>query len=119
MRGLWARGDGGGAAGEETVDWEGYEVWKGHLSDDAMEAITFGGKGPALKAIGEEFGKMGDDVRRRMGIMDYAVGAQEDGEDQVTLFTGGLGNLGQATGAAGCKRGRIAVDERFWGPERR
>ena len=119
IEGALSRGDGGGAAGEETVDWEGYEVWKGHLSDGAMKAIMSGGKDLALKAIGEEFGKMGDDVRRRMGSMDYAVGAQEDGEDQVTLFTGGLENLGQATGAAGCKRGRIAVDERIWGPERR
>ena len=87
IEGALSRGDGGGAAGEETVDWEGYEVWKGHLSDGAMKAIMSGGKDLALKAIGEEFGKMGDDVRRRMGSMDYAVGAQEDGEDQVTLFT--------------------------------
>ena len=95
MEGGHSRGDGGGATGEEIVDWRGYEVWKGHLSDDAMKAIMSGGQGSALKAIGEEFGKMSDDARREMGSMDQTVGAQVEGEDKVTLATEGVEDLGR------------------------
>jgi hypothetical protein len=64
----------------------GMGIWEDHLSANVVKVIVAGEQGEELGAIGDILGQMDDEDRRELGDMDYAVGAQNKGDEDGDII---------------------------------